>query len=334
MMTGRELITKAVLFQGPERIPWTLPDEYGSDMIGVGILPDPNWKPSFPPTDTKWEDEWHCVWERLVGDITKGQVTGHPLKSYDDFESFKWPNFKIPERYTAMREQIEQNKDDKFVLTGIEFSLMHRLEYLRGHENAWTDPYLEPENLHKLFDKLAELAIDQIDMAAQAGVHGIVSYDDLGFQDRPMVSPEIFHKFFAPYYKKVYQYARKKNILTFLHSCGYIIDLLDDLIDAGLQVIQMDQQENMGLENLDRRFGGKICFWCPVDIQKTMNTGTVEDVKNYARKLIDTFGKYNGGFIAKWYPSPEAAGHTKEKLKAMCETFVSYGSQFYKKKSS
>ncbi|MCM8821416.1 MAG: hypothetical protein NC831_01180 [Candidatus Omnitrophica bacterium] len=330
-MTGKELITRAVLFQGPERIPYTLSDEYGSDMIGVGIKPDPNWKPSFPPTDTKWEDEWHCVWERLSGDITKGQVTGHPLKSYEIFDSFKWPDFKIPERYSAMKEKIAGNKEDKFVLASIDFSLMHRLEYLRGHENAWTDPYLEPDNLRKLLHKLAALAIDQIDMVAEAGAHGICSADDLGFQDRPMVSPEIFHNFFAPYYKMAYQHARKKNILTFLHSCGYIIDLLDDLIAAGLQVIQMDQQENMGLENLGKRFGGRLCFWCPVDIQKTMNYGTVDDVRNYAKKLIDTLGRYNGGFIAKWYGAPDAVGHTKEKIKAMCETFISYGASFYKK---
>jgi len=46
-MTGRELVTKAVLFQGPERLPYTLPEEFGSDMIGTGVGPDPAWKPSF-----------------------------------------------------------------------------------------------------------------------------------------------------------------------------------------------------------------------------------------------------------------------------------------------
>jgi hypothetical protein len=91
----------------------------------------------------------------------------------------------------------------------------------------------------------------------------------------------------------------------------------------------MDQQENMGVENLSRRFGGRLCFWCPVDIQKTMNKGSVEDVRKYARKLIDEFGKFDGGFIAKWYPSPEAAGHSWEKIDAMSETFIEYGSQFY-----
>ena len=77
---------------------------------------------------------------------------------------------------------------------------------------------------------------------------------------------------------------------------------------------------------------GKLCFWCPVDIQNTMIKGTVEDVKNYAKKLIDYFGKFNGGFIAKWYPSPEAVNHSWEKIDAMAETFIEYGKVFYKRK--
>jgi hypothetical protein len=114
-------------------------------------------------------------------------------------------------------------------------------------------------------------------------------------------------------------------MLTLLHSCGCIIDLLDDFIDAELDVIQMDQQENMGVDNLGSRFGGRLAFWCPVDIQQTMVKGSLEDIRQYARKLIYTLGSYNGGFIAKWYGAPEAVNHSQEKIKAMCEAFVEYG---------
>jgi len=91
----------------------------------------------------------------------------------------------------------------------------------------------------------------------------------------------------------------------------------------------MDQQENMGVENLSNGFGGRICFWCPVDIQSVMINGTLDDVRNYAKKLIDYFGKFNGGFIAKWYPSPEAIGYSWEKIKVMSKTFIKYSSSFY-----
>ncbi|OGS18041.1 MAG: hypothetical protein A3J83_08080 [Elusimicrobia bacterium RIFOXYA2_FULL_40_6] len=316
-MNGRELVTKAVLFQGPERIPRALPEPWGNDFVDVAIGPDPNFKPK-----VDGEDEWGCVWEKVLDDKTMGQVKFHPLKDYSMLDTYKFPDFSLDSRYKNIKKAIEENKEQKFFLVNIQFSLIHRLEYLRGHEQAWMDPYLYPDELCGLLDKLADIAIGSIDKLAGMGVDGIMAYDDWGLQDRPILSPEIFNKFFQPRYKRVYQHAHKKGMLTFLHSCGYIIDLLPGFIDAGLNVIQMDQQENMGVENLSRRFGGKICFWCPVDIQKTMITGSPDDIREYARNLMKSLGKFNGGFISKWYPSPEGAGHTKENIDIMSEAFT------------
>lgn len=329
-MTSKEIVKRAILFQGPERIPYDLPEEFGSDFIHVGCTPDPEWQPSVE-TETKWEDEFGCIWERLEGDLTMGQVKFHPLSDYSDWSKVRFPDYWKKERYIIARKTIEErSKEEKFILAAIPFSIIHRLEYLRGHQAAWTDPYLYPEQLDKLLDKLCEIAMASIERFSEIGVDGIISYDDWGFQDRLIVKPEIWEKVWKPKYKKVYEFAHSKGILTFLHSCGYIIDILDGLIEAKLNVIQMDQQENMGVENLSKRFGGRLCFWCPVDIQHTMINGTVEDVKNYAKKLIDYLGKFNGGFIAKWYPSPKAVNHTWEKIKAMSETFIEYGSKFYR----
>lgn len=159
-----------------------------------------------------------------------------------------------------------------------------------------------------LLDKMADIAINAVKHFAAIGADGIFSCDDWGLQDRPMVSPAIFRDFFKPRYAKVYRYAQECGMLTFLHSCGYIIDLLEDFI-----------------KELSRRFGGRLCFWCPVDIQQTMVKGTLEDIRAYARGLIESFGKFNGGFIAKWYPSPDAVGHSQERIKVMSEAFVEYG---------
>ena len=330
-MTSRERVRRAVLFQGPDRVPVDLPEPYGTDFLHVGADPDPNWQPSVN-TETRWEDEWGCIWEKLPGDVTMGQVKFHPLSDYSLFNDFRFPDYKNPQRYESAKKAISENKDEKFVLAGIPLSLIHRLEYLRGHEAAWTDPYLYPEELEMLLDKLADIAIDSIDNFARLGVDGIFSADDWGLQDRPMVAPEVFRKFFKPRYKRVYGFAHQHGILTFLHSCGYIIDLLEDFVEAELDVIQMDQQENMGVERLSKLFGGRLCFWCPVDIQNTMIKGTVEDVRNYAKFLIESFGKFNGGFIAKWYGAPEAVGHTQEKIEAMSEAFIEYGRLIYQGK--
>ena len=77
------------------------------------------------------------------------------------------------------------------------------------------------------------------------------------------------------------------------------MDILDDLIDAGLDVIHMDQQENMGLELLGRRFGGRITFFSPVDIQQTMYHGTLDDIRAYCHRMVELLGRPDGGFIPR-----------------------------------
>lgn len=316
-MTGRERVRRAVLFQSPDRIPRDLPEPWGSDFLHVGTEPDPDWKPS-----VEGEDEWGCVWQKMPADKTMGQVKVHPLSDYSRLSSYHFPNYDLPVRYQKAKRIIENNTEEKFVLASVPLSFIHRLEYLRGHVSAWTDPYSNPEQLEQLLDKMADIAIDAIKHFSEIGVEGIFSCDDWGLQDRPMISPKIFRQFFKPRYARVYGVACRRGMLTFLHSCGHISELLDDFIEAKLQVIQMDQQENMGVENLSREFGGRLCFWCPVDIQSTMVKGTLEDVRKYAKGLISAFGKFNGGFIAKWYPSPEAVNHSPEKITVMCETFA------------
>jgi uroporphyrinogen decarboxylase len=320
-MTGRELVRRAVLFEGPDRVPRDLPEPWGSDFLHVGADDAPDWKPR-----VEGEDEWGCVWEKDAEGKTMGQVKVHPLTDYSMLAHFPFPNYDLPARYEQARARIRENAEQKFVLAGIPLSLIHRLEYLRGHVEAWTDPYEFPKELGMLLDRMADIAVDSIGQFAEIGVDGIVSCDDWGLQDRPMVSPAVFREFFKPRYARVYGFARDQGMLTFLHSCGHIAELLDDLIDAGLQVIQMDQQENMGVEELARRFGGRLCFWCPVDIQQTMVKGSLDDIRAYARHLIESFGKFNGGFIAKWYGSPEAVGHSHERIAAMCQSFTEHGS--------
>ena len=319
-MTSRERVRRAVLFEGPDRVPRALPDPWGDDFFNASPGADPSWK-----AGVEGEDEWGCVWEKDAAGKTMGQVKVHPLPDYSLLEGFRFPDYDIPSRYEEAGRKTRANYDEKFVLADVPISFIHRLEYLRGHVEAWTDCFEHPEELGMLLDRMADIAIDSIRHLAGIGVDGICSCDDWGLQDRPMVSPDVFRRFFLPRYRRVYTYARERGMLTFLHSCGHITALLDGLIDAGLQVIQMDQQENMGVEELSGRFGGKLCFWCPVDIQQTMVNGSLDCIRAYARGLIESFGRFNGGFISKWYPAPDAVQHSKERIAAMCEAFVKYG---------
>ena len=118
-MTGRELVRRAIKFQGPERVPYNLPAPFGSDFFSVGIGPDPGWKASVPG-----EDEWGSVWQKLPGDKTMGQVKTHPLDDYAKMDTFRFPNYDLPVRYEAAKKAVPNNKDKRFVLAGIPLSLV------------------------------------------------------------------------------------------------------------------------------------------------------------------------------------------------------------------
>ena len=199
-----------------------------------------------------------------------------------------------------------------------------RAYYLRGLENLWADIYLNTKELEKLLD---ELNLKAINIYSRLKYDGYYLWDDWGLQDRLMISPDTWRKIWKPRYHMIFEAAHKAEMFTFLHSCGYIVDILDDLIEAGLDVIQMDQQENMGLKLLGERFSGKLTFFSPVDIQTVMNTGSEQEIRQYCHQMVDLLGTPKGGFIAKYYIDWKGVGHSQKALKAMCQEFLKIANQ-------
>jgi len=324
-MTSREMVIRTIKFEGPDRLPYDFPLKYGSDFANVGELMDRSRK-EFTDVNSpseyimEWTDEWGTVWQRL-GQTVRGEAKKYPLESWDDLKSYKFPDFNDPHRWEGL-EKVKEQAGDMFLLgNGIE--IYERVHFLRGLENTWVDIYEEPELLEYLLDKLVDVNLNIIRRYGQAEVNGFISCDDWGLQDRLMISPKVWRKIWKPRYARMYEAAHKAGMFTFLHSCGYIVDILDDLIEIGLDVIHMDQQENMGLELLSQRFSGRITFFSPVDIQNTMARGNLDEIRAYCHKMSKLLGRLpDGGFIPRWYTDPVGVDHRPEAIDAMCDEFL------------
>jgi uroporphyrinogen-III decarboxylase len=248
-------------------------------------------------------DAWGGVWER-VNEETFGEAKSWPV------DITRQADYAFP----------------KYCLGVPGFcSLNEGTHNIMGLANMFFAYYDHPIELKALIGRLAEQQRQAIHLLAEYGCDGVMGYDDWGLQNRLMVNPVLIEEFFMPHYRANWRLAHELGMDVWLHSCGYIIDILPMLIEAGLDVIKMDQQENMGLENLNNRVGGKIAFWCPVDIQKTMIEGSIKDINAYGKQLVGTLGSHQGGFISMAYSSPEAVHHTPEKVAAMCAAFRTYG---------
>jgi hypothetical protein len=309
----RNIVNQALHFQSPVRLPYELPDPYGSDIF---------WTKPSPSPDARYGngvDEWGAVWEN-VGIGWMGEVKNAPLKAWSDWDKLAIPDIRAPHRWTFL-DDLRERAGDRYIL-GHSVSLYERIHFLRGLENTWADIYEAPEELARLLDLLVDMDLYIIERYAAGGVDGFFMGDDWGLQDRLMISPEKWREIWMPRYAKLFKAAHEAGLSTFLHSCGYIVDILDDLIAIGLDAVHMDQQENMGLDLLGKRFGGRLTFYCPVDIQQTMCKGNPDQVRAYARKMVRTLGRPEGGIIVRWYGDPVGAGHSQQNLDVMCREFL------------
>lgn len=317
-MSPREVVIRTIKFQSPERMPIDLTDEFGADITGVGMNPSPDDRPR------KGVDEWGSVWDN-IGVSRLGEVKDFPLKRWEDWDKLSIPDIRTPKRWQELSGARERAGDKFLLANGI--SMYERVHFIRGLENTWMDIHQHPQELGMLLDLLADMNLYAIEQYAKAGADGFIFCDDWGFQQGLMISPRSWRELWKPRYARVYAAAHKAGLLTFLHSCGDITSILEDLIEIGLDVIQMDQQENMGLEFLGRQFGGRITFWNPVDIQKTMVNGSLEEIRAYCRSMVNVLGRPEGGFIPKWYGDPVGAGHRPEAITAMCDEFYKLAHQ-------
>jgi hypothetical protein len=312
-MNSREIVKHTIRFESPPRFPYALAEPFGSDFAWCGMHPSPDDRPR------QGVDEWGCVWEN-IGVSSLGEVKDHPLKDWSQWDQLAIPDIRDPRRWQSL-DSARAAAGDKFLLGG-GISLYERVHFIRGLENTWLDIHQHPEELGKLIDTLVDMNLYAIEQYARAGVDGFIFADDWGFQQGLMISPNSWRELWKPRYARVYEAVHAAGMFAFLHSCGDIRAILDDLIEIGLDVIDMQQQENMGLEELGRRFRGRLTFWCPVDIQKTMVYGTMDDIRAYCRRLVTTLGTPQGGFIAQFYSDPVGAGHRPEAVDAMCEEFL------------
>jgi len=320
MFTSRELVTRAIRFTGIDRLPHDFPEPFSTDFAGVGMTPSPDER---PPTGV---DEWGAVWEN-IGVCQLGEVKSFPLKDWADFDKLPIPDITEPRRWSELAT-ARGRAGDRFLL-GYGISIYERAHFIRGLENVWMDIYDAPEELGRLLDILAEMNLFAVERYAAAGVDGFIFCDDWGLQNRLMIAPAKWREIWKPRYARVYAAAHAAGMCTFLHSCGHIVDILDDLIEIGLDVIHMDQQENMGLALLSERFGGRLTFYSPVDIQQTMARGNLDEIRAYARKMARLLGRPAGGFIPRWYTDPAGAGHRRDAIEAMCEEFLQVSDEMY-----
>lgn len=318
-MTSKEIIRRLVAHDDPPRFGYDFANL--SDFIWVGTrryihLPPnpydawgdyPELKKLTGFSGEVRRDMYGNIYGRFNGK-TKGECIRGAIQDWDDYE-FPMPEFDPEYRRTLLDMDLAHH--EKYVLGGGS-SLFSVLRDARLIANALMDTITDPETVAGFVDMLAEYEASVIRSVAGCGIDAWFFGDDLGTQETTFMSPASFRELFKPAYHKVAEAAHEAGMAVFLHSCGNDYALMEDLIDAGIDVFQFDQPDVYPTEVLAEEFAGRVSFHSPVDIQKVLPTGDREFIESRALRMCELFRSAGGGWIAKDYPTYHDIGVERE----------------------
>ena len=268
-------------------------------------------------------DEWGCTWRRTDMD-NMGQVKVHPLENWDALSGYSWPDPDDPAFYEGMEDRFE-GTHDIYVITDIFMLLFERMHTLHGFENTLTDLLKRNEKIEMLADRIMDFdlgVIRNISRRFPGRIHGLGFTDDWGTQQGTFINPRLWREFFKPRYEHLFEAIHREGWHVWMHSCGKINAIIDGLIEAGLDVINLQQPRVLGTEKIGRQFRGRICFESLCDIQHTLPSEGEEEIREEAMLLLEHWATPEGGFILSDYGSGEAIGVEIDKKKTMLDAFM------------
>ena len=316
-MERREIVRRAIEFEQPPRLPFFLGGSW-SDRLSSVIAGFPNdvcdcWEMDRQERgwyfDNPEPDDWGCLWQ--TSEIENmGQVVHHPLRDWSALDAYRPPDPRNPFYFERVDAGIG-DAGDRYVVITSHFNLFERLHMLHGFPETLQDFYLEPAKMERLIDLILEFKIAHLDEAARRfgdRVHGIFLTDDWGTQNNTFISPDVFRAFFARPYRQLFDAIHGHGWHVILHSCGRVNDFVPLFIEAGADVLNMQQPRAYGIESLGDAFAGKVCFLTTVDIQATLPTEDPEAVRAEARELVAHWSRPEGGLIVFNYGDSEGIG--------------------------
>jgi uroporphyrinogen decarboxylase len=199
------------------------------------------------------------------------------------------------ENYRKVREKC-QAENLYFIWTGVNvFEMMHPM---CGHEYMLMGMALDPDWVKDMCDVYAELTlkVQQILFEKEGKPDGIWYYEDMGFKDKPFMSPGMYKEIIWPSHKRTFDYAHSIGCPVFVHSCGMVESLIPGLIEAGMDCLQaMEVKAGMDLLKLKKIYGDKIAFCGGLDI-RTLESNDLVKVEEELLKKIPIVMK-GGGYI-------------------------------------
>jgi hypothetical protein len=175
---------------------------------------------------------------------------------------------------------------------------------IRDVEEWYVSTVTRFDYVYELFDRQCQIALENLpkiyDAVGDRVTAVFITGTDFGTQKGPFIGNATYRKLYQPFHRRVNDWIHQHTPWkTFIHSCGSVVQLLPDIVDAGFDILNPVQCSAAGMDPraLKDQFGDRLTFWGGgVDTQKTLPFGTPDDVRAEVKQRIGIFGR-GGGFV-------------------------------------
>ena len=324
--TARQRVRTALAHRQPDRVPFSwqfcatpemgqcLETELATRGIAWSALrkatEDIEWiNPNYCGPKERGSGPWD-VWGIRWKDVNYGrgsyrEVETYPLAGVDSLaalDDYSWPDPAWYD-YDGLTKQLAATNPDKAVKF-LGFNPLETLCWMTGLEEVLCNCAVQPElvvrgleHIVKFYEQRLVRSLTRINDRVDI----IFFFDDLGSQTGPLLSPAMYRDLIKPFHRRLFAKARElaPTAKIMMHSDGSVFALLDDLLDAGLDVLEAVQVECADMEprKLKDTFGDRLAFHGAISVQQLLPKADAATVERSCRELVEILGA-GGGYIA------------------------------------
>jgi uroporphyrinogen decarboxylase len=246
------------------------------------------------------------------------------ISNLNDFENYTFPSISDFD-YTNF-EKVKSFLPDGMGVVGQYGDIFTMTWEMMGFESFSFALFENEELVNQLNNKLGELVLSMFEYFAQSDIVDAIWYsDDIAYTNSLMVSPAVLDKYFFPWLKKIGDLAKRYNKPLIYHTDGNLFEVMEKIIDCGVDVIHPIEPKAVNIVEVKRRYGNKLCLIGNIDVD-LLSRGTTEEIRNNVYKNIEEVGTEGGYCVGSGNSIPEYV--KLENYITMIETVKEYNSRF------
>ncbi len=209
-----------------------------------------------------------------------------PIQTWEDFERYPWPDPKNVD-YSHL-EWAEKNFPDGMAVRLLGGHFLEMPTWLLGYETLCMKLYDEPDLVDAVFERCGQLFLEEMTNACAFPIVGAVfAGDDMGFKSQTLLAPDVLREKVLPWHKKAVEAAQANGKLYFLHCCGNVEAIMDDLIDN----VKIDAKHSfedviVPVTESKKLYGGRVALLGGMDMD-FLSRGAEEEVRKRVRETLD-----------------------------------------------